>query len=149
MMSLCKYIHARLEMSSLRNSQPQDSETCFDERRRNHRLKARLDIVVSLRTSGGAPGAVEKTTTENISSGDLYFTSALADRVRVGDLVDVDISLPLQPGTVFADRRLTATGRVVRIGGGVKDAAPARQGVAIVFLRSPVFRHADVPGESG
>jgi hypothetical protein len=128
-------------MTAQRGSKPLDPETCFDERRRNHRLKTRLDIVVSLRAPAGRPATVEKTTTENISSGDLYFTSTMADRIRVGDLLDVDITLPLQPGTVFNDKHLMAAGRVVRIGEAAEGDPDNHRGVAIVFLRPPTFRH--------
>jgi len=118
-----------------------DSETCFDERRRNRRLSARLDIVVRLHTEKGVPGPVERASTDNISSGDMYFQSSLGDRLHIGDIVDVEIELPMRTSTIFTTKRLEARGQVTRIGTQSLE-EPNRLGVAIVFLKPPAFHRA-------
>ena len=118
-----------------------DSETCFDERRRNRRLKARLDIVVRLNDPSGNHTPVEKTRTQNISSGDMYFESSFGDRLKLGDVIDVDIELPVRTSTIFSERRLEARGKVVRLGLASED-EPNRRGVAIVFVEPPAFHRA-------
>jgi len=117
------------------------SETCFDERRRNRRLNAQLDIVVQLTDQQGLQAPVEKTRTRNISSGDMYFESSFGDRLKIGDVIDVDIELPVRTSTIFSERRLSAKGRVVRLGDASTE-EPNWRGVAIVFTEAPAFHRA-------
>ena len=118
-----------------------DKDTCFDERRRNRRLKAQLDIVVRLDDPDGLQTSVEKTRTLNISSGDMYFESSFGDRLDLGDVITVDIELPVRASTIFSERELTARGSVVRLGEPSTE-EPNRRGVAIVFTEPPAFHTA-------
>ncbi|HUW56960.1 MAG TPA: PilZ domain-containing protein [Planctomycetota bacterium] len=123
---------------SVREPEEPTRETCFAERRKNRRLRVRLDIVVRQHVPDGLPGAVEQATTRNVSSGDLYFESSLGDRLHIGDVVDVDIELPARSSTIFSEKHLATRGRVVRLGlPSIEE--PNRRGVAIVFLEPPAF----------
>ena len=132
------HVHLKVPQMACKGQQRFDSETCSDERRRNRRLNARLDILVRLPNDEGGLAPVERTCTENISSGDMYFQSSLADRLSVGDLIDVEIELPVRTSTIFTEKRLEARGRVARIGEPSIE-EPNRLGVAIVFLKPPAF----------
>jgi hypothetical protein len=110
---------------------------CFAERRKNRRLSVRLAIEVRLNGGPGRPATVEKTFTRNISPGDMYFESALGDRLRIGDKVEAYIELPLGGSTIFSERRLEAQGRVVRLDR-AGDGEPLR-GAALVFDEPPAF----------
>ena len=118
-----------------------ERETCFAERRKNRRLVAQLDIEVRLGNQQGAPFAAEKAVTRDISSGDMYFESSLGDRLRLGDILDVEIELPVRSSTIFSEKQLSARGRVVRLGPPSVE-EPNRRGVAIVFLEPPAFHTA-------
>lgn len=119
------------------NSSCSASDACLQERRRNRRLSVRLAVAVRLPGPGGEPTVVERTVTRNISPGDMCFESGLAGRLRQGDPVEVDIELPVDGATIFAERRLQARGRVVRLEASGLGAGPA--GVAIVFEGPPAF----------
>ncbi|KPJ52846.1 MAG: hypothetical protein AMS16_05870 [Planctomycetes bacterium DG_58] len=115
-----------------------ERETCFAERRKNRRLLTQLDIEVRLGSRDGAPFAVEKAITRDISSGDMYFESTLGYHLRVGDMVDVEIELPVRSSTIFSEKQLSVRGRVTRLGPPSIE-EPNCRGVAIVFLEPPAF----------
>lgn len=112
---------------------------CFAERRKNHRLPVRLDIVVRLRNGPGRPDTIEKAYTINVSPRDMYFESSLTDRLQIGAIADVEIELPVRGSTIFGERTLTARGRVVRVGQESGE-EPNRWGVAIMFESPPAFQ---------
>jgi hypothetical protein len=114
------------------------SETCSADRRKNRRLAVQLDIVVRLIGSSGKPVATERATTRNISPSDMYFESTLGDRVHLGQIVSVDIDLPMRSSTIFSEKQLTAKGRIVRLGPPSVEELN-RRGVAVVFLEPPAF----------
>jgi hypothetical protein len=112
------------------------------ERRKHRRLAVRLDILVRPYGAAGQPmSAVEKATTHDISPGDMYFVSSLADRLEMDDRVDVDIEVPAQGTPIFGERHLRVSGRVARLDPPGPGAA-TRRGVAIVFDQPPAFRTA-------
>jgi len=69
---------------------------------------------------------------------DNRFESSLGDRLHLGDMLDVDIELPMRSSTIFSEKHLTAKGRVVRLGTPSNE-EPNRRGVAIAFLKPPAF----------
>lgn len=113
-------------------------QTCFADRRKNRRLKVRLDVAVRLHRGAGVPPSVEKASTRDISPGDLYFESSLADRLQIADVVDLEIELPIRSSTIFSERLLAAKGRVVRFGPPSSE-VPNRRGVALIFVTPPAF----------
>ena len=128
-------------MGADRNVPLQRSQVPLVERRKNQRVEVRLDIEVGLPSLGGDTLLKEKTVACNISPGDMYFEAGLASRLQPGNVVEVEIDLPVRWTGVFADRRLQVSGCVVRLGGQASD-DPSRRGVAIVFLHSPIFHTA-------
>ena len=109
------------------------------ERRRNRRLRVALDVEVRLDGCDGQPQAAEKAQTRNVSSGDLYYESSLGDRLRLGDILDVHIELPVNATNVFSRQRLKVQGRVTRLGP-PSDEEPNRRGVGVRFLNPPTFQ---------
>ena len=95
-------------------SQPisSDSGACLDERRRNRRVSVRLGVAVRIPASAGGPATVERTTTRNISPGDMCFESGLGRRLNPGDLIELDIQLPAEGPKIFAERRLQVKGHL-------------------------------------
>ena len=117
-----------------------DAGTALNERRGHRRLSVRLALVVRLGASETVPAVAERTVTRNISPGDMCFESRLTGRMRVGDLLDVDIELPVEGPTIFSERRLQARGRIVRVEPSGQDGAPGS--AAVVFEGPPVFHSA-------
>jgi len=124
---------------TFQESHESEQGMCFADRRKNHRLPVRLDIVVRLRSDPGRPETIEEAYTLNVSSRDMYFESTLADRLQVGVIAEVEMELPVRGSTIFGERTLAARGRVVRLGAESAE-EPNRRGVAIVFESLPAFR---------
>jgi hypothetical protein len=111
------------------------------ERRKNQRVEVKLDIEVGLPSLDGSTPLKEKTVASNISPGDMYFETSLAAKIEPGDVVEVEIDLPVRWTGLFADRRLQVRGRVVRLGPPALE-DPSRRGIAIIFLHAPIFHTA-------
>ncbi len=111
------------------------------ERRRFRRIPVKLRLTVRTLDDQTQPISLsETTTTESVSPGDLYFLSAIYQRLRVGSRLKLYIDLPLASSSsnLFADRHLQVNGQVVRFG--PTDAQdPSRRGVAVRFLSTPRF----------
>ncbi len=124
----------------VRNQSDSVRGTFLSDRRRHRRLAVRLSIVVRLGSDPSARATVERTVTRNISPGDVLFESAFAARLGAGDLIQVDIELPVEGPTIFSERRLQAQGRVARVEPPGPDGGPGS--VAVVFEGPPVFHSA-------
>jgi len=125
----------------LRETPKSGSETCSADRRKNRRLAVQLDILVRLIGPSGKPVATEKAITRNISPSDMYFESTLGDRMHLGQIVSVDIELPMGSSTIFSEKQLGARGQIVRLGPSSVE-EPNHRGVAVVFLGPPAFHAA-------
>ena len=123
---------------SCRKMKRPGSSSCSAERRKNRRLDVELNMIVRLTGVPGHPPAAEMATTENISSGDAYFETSLGELIHVGDILDLDMELPIRSSTIFSEKRLSAKGKVVRLGR-ESPHEPDRRGVAITFLEPPAF----------
>lgn len=121
--------------------QKSGSETCSADRRKSRRLAVQLDIMVHVTGPSSRPSATEKAVTLNVSPSDMYFESTLGDRLHPGQIVSVDIELPIGSSTIFTEKQLGARGRVVRLGPSSTE-EPNRRGVAVVFLEPPAFHAA-------
>ncbi len=128
-----------------------DPGACLDERRRNRRISVRLGVAVRLPASAADPATVERTTTRNISPGDMCFESGLGSRLRTGDTVELDIQLPASKAKAIrgltdgplatSERRLLVKGRIVRVE--APDSGDGPSAVAVVFERPPAFHNAN------
>ena len=109
------------------------------ERRGYRRIPARLGLTVKVLGPGSETlGLSETALTENISPGDLFFFSALHDRMSIGAEVDMEIDLPVHSPSLFGGKHLQVRGRVVRLAAPQPD-EPERRGVAVSFLNTPRF----------
>ncbi len=107
----------------------------------------RLGVAVRVPASNGEPATVERTTTRNISPGDMCFESGLGRRLRTGDAVELDIQLPASTGEPVpgladltrgtSERRLLVRGRIVRVDSPESGNGPSA--VAVIFERTPEF----------
>jgi hypothetical protein len=131
----------RVRQMACQETQKPGSETCSADRRKNRRLAVQLDVLVHLMGPSSRPLATERAVTLNVSPSDMYFESTLGDRLHIGQIVSVDIELPMGSSTVFTDKQLGARGRVVRLGPSSIE-EPSRRGVAVVFLEVPAFHAA-------
>jgi hypothetical protein len=127
-------------MMDHRSSSDSLCDACTSERRANRRLAVRLGVAVRVVPAGGGSAAVERTVTRNISPGDMSFESGMARQLHAGQHLDVDIELPMEGATIFADRRLQARGKVVRVDPPGPDGSPGV--VAVVFENVPAFHPA-------
>ena len=114
---------------------------CRQERRGNRRIAVRLSVSVRFLTAEGAPSGAERTVTRNISPHDMCFESGLAGQLTPGDRLEAEIELPVEGATIFAERRLQARGRIVRVESTV--ATGQAGAVAVIFEGPPVFHSAN------
>jgi len=131
----------RVKQMVEREPRKSGSETCSTDRRKNRRLAVPLDIVVHVGPCSSRLAATERAVARNVSPGDMYFESALAERLRVGQIVSVDIELPIGSSTIFTEKQLGVRGEIVRLGPPSVE-EPGRRGVAMVFLGPPAFHTA-------
>ncbi len=129
-----------IAMTKVQRPNDPDIGACLEERRRNRRISVRLGVSVRLPESPRGPAAVERTTTRNISPGDMCFESGFGRRLQAGDPVELDIEVPAEGPPLFAERRLQVKGRVVRVE--VAGAADLPSAVAVIFERPPAFHKA-------
>lgn len=101
------------------------------DRRRSRRLDMKLPILVRHRGEAGGLDVVQ-TTTSNISTDGFYFDTN-AENIRIGDVLDLDLTLPPAAGVSAFEGHASAAGDVVR----VEKLAGGRMGVGGRF-RAPI-----------
>lgn len=109
---------------------PTKYESRFDERRRCQRMEIRLPVECRLERAGGPH--IVRTVTRNIGTGGLYVELDEPD-FSVGDVIDVQLTLPAAEGVSSHPGRASSRAEVLRVFS-VGDEGSARFGIAAKFL---------------
>lgn len=106
------------------------------ERRAHRRLPLRLPL--DFRAADDAHAVMTRTSTNNVSTGGLYFQTTAED-ISPDQQLQLELEIPADRGRFPAAAAISATGRVVRVD--CLDSEPhengcqfARYGVAVEFL---------------
>lgn len=106
---------------------------------RKHR-RINLPLLMEGRRREGDREVSERAQTANISVGGAYFKTSDFQRIRVGNVISVSISIPRQLADKFPFSRIVGKARVARVEKPLpQDSTSCRQGIALEFAPDIVY----------